>query len=124
MIASSTIGSSKSQVVLAQILQKENNPKLTSVIMSRLQDFKMGCQEIEKLDKYAETFLRLWRDDSLAKMHDRTDVPEECMKFWENCLHIEYKKALESIQWKKVVKEEGKGWRQIRKRMRNAQKTH
>ena len=83
---------------MAQILQRENNPRLTNIITSRLNDFKKGAKEITKIaSPYAETLLRLWRDDSLVKMRGK-NVSDECMRFWTNCLTIEYRSALNQIK--------------------------
>jgi hypothetical protein len=96
-----SIGPAKAQVILGQMLEKLNNPKITNIITGRIYDFKQGCKIIETLERpFATRMLMLWKKDTFEKAKSRADIPKEILHFWYNCLLIEYRGSLDRIKRK------------------------
>ena len=101
MISKNTLGTAKCQIILSDILLKEDNPKLTSIVTARLHRFREGAAEIVTLNHFAKHLLVLWYNDNLKGLEDRSDVSDECKKFWKNCLKVDFRRAQEKINERK-----------------------
>jgi hypothetical protein len=108
-ISGNTVGSMACEVSLNSILLRENNARITKIVMSRYNYYKEGIKRLVKsnLDReFLRTMLVLWKHNQLAKLEKQQNrLPEDAYTHLRCCMVAQYRQTLVEIKnEKKYVK--------------------
>jgi len=101
-IIENTVGSMSCEIALNSILIREDNARITKIVMSRYMEYKEGIKLVmqSNLNKdFTKKMLLLWKQDQIARVEKRENkLPRDAYTHLQCCMVAQYRQALKSLK--------------------------
>lgn len=101
-ISGNTVGSMPCEISLNGILIREDNARITKIVMSRYMEYREGIKLLvqSNLDKvFLKKTLLLWKQDQIARVERQENkLPEDAYTHLRCCMVAQYRQVLKNLK--------------------------